>query len=203
MTVRAWPSLGVSSFRWSRVSKAAVFSSIFGSQALNGAAPVWEVQLSGVPQYWPDAIAAQTFIESLDGFTHQVELWNLVQPVPAGTMRGTITLRDPVVQGAMFIIAAGGAGQAGRTLKAGDLLGIGSGLTQQVLRVASDAVADASGNAYVNVNSPVRNAFAAGVSVVWDRPKALFRQKTLGEGIDFQAVIGQPWSLSFVEDWRL
>lgn len=202
MSVRAWPNLGVSTFRWKRTSRAVVFGSIFGSQALNsGAAPVWEVELAGVPQYWAGAIAAQTFLESLDDYTHQIELWNLVQPVPAGTMRGVMTLRDPVAQGQMFIIPTA-TGQAGMTLKAGDLLGIGSGPTQQVVRVAADAVADGAGSAYITINSPVRNAFSAGAAVTWDKPKALFRQKSINDGIEYQAVIGSPWSLSLIEDWR-
>lgn len=204
MSVRQWPNLAVSSFRWKRTSRAMVFNSIFGSQALNsGAAPVWEVDLAGVPQYWTGAIAAQTFLESLDGYTHQIELWNLVQPVPAGTMRGTMTLGFAAAQGAPNVWISAGSGQAFKTLLAGDLIGIGSGVTQQVLRVMQDSTADANGLINVLVTTPVRNALSAGSAVTWNRPKALFRQKSINDGIEYQAVIGQPWSLSLVEDWRV
>lgn len=203
MSVRQWPNLGVSTFRWKRTNRAVVFGSIFGSQALNsGAAPVWEVELTGVPQYWAGAIAAQTFLESLDGYTHQIELWNLVQPVPAGTMRGTMTLGFATSQGAANVWISAGSGQGLKTLLAGDLIGIGSGATQQVLRVSQDSMSDANGLINVLVNTPVRNAIAQGSAVTWNKPKALFRQKTLNDGIEYQAVIGQPWSLSLIEDWR-
>jgi hypothetical protein len=203
MTVLAWPSVRVSSFRWKARNNAIKFESVFGSQSLGVAAPQWEVEITCVGRRSGKDYAVDTFLEMLAGYGNQVELWNLEQPAPLGSMRGTITLRDPVPQGAKFIIAAGGTGQAGRTLKAGDLLGLGSGLTQQVVRAASDAVADASGNAYVNIVSPMRNAFGAGAAVTWDRPKALFRQASLNEGITYTPGVAQPWSLSLIEDWRL
>jgi hypothetical protein len=91
---------------------------------------------------------------------------------------------------------------AGATLLKNDLIGLGSGLTQQVVKVAADAMADGFGVIGITITPPLRNAFAAGAAVTWDRPKALFRQKSLNEGIEYQPVIGQAWALSLREDWR-
>lgn len=88
------------------------------------------------------------------------------------------------------------------TLLFGDLLGIGSGSTQQVLSLAADATADAGGAITVNLQAPLRNDFAAGTVLVWDRPKAWFRQKEKNSGIDVTPDGGAPWSLSLIEDWR-
>lgn len=202
MTVLTWNNSKVSSFRWKKVHRASVFASIFGSQSMEGAGPLWEVDLTGVPQYWAEAHQMMAFLEAFEGYRNQLELWNLVQPVPLGTMRGTMVLTDDVEQGATSLPISAGIGQAGTTLLRGDLLGLGSGLTQQVVRVSENATADGLGVITVQIGAPLRNAFASGAAVTWNKPKALFRQKTLNEGIEYQAVIGQPWTLSLIEDWR-
>jgi hypothetical protein len=202
MAVITWPDYRVASMRWMKAAQSVVFSSIFGKQALEGSAPLWEVDLQGVSEDRATARQVQALIESLNGYTNQLELWNVEQPAPAGTMRGTMTLSSSAAQGAGSLVITAGAGQASKTLLAGDLLGIGSGLTQQVVRATANATANASGVITVSIGTPLRNAFSAGAAVTWDKPKALFRQKSLSNGIDFQPEGGQPWSLSLVEDWR-
>jgi hypothetical protein len=202
VAVITWPGLKVATFRWKKANQAIVFRSVFGAQALEGAAPLWEVELTGVPQKWADANLTVAFLESLDGFRNQIALWNLVQPVPRGTMRGDMALKVPAAQGANALTIAAGVEQASRTLLTGDLIGLGAGLTQQVVRVTADARANAQGDIVVGIGTPLRNAFPAGAAVVWDRPKALFRQRSLNDGIEYVPVIGQPWALSLIEDWR-
>jgi hypothetical protein len=202
MSVVTWPGYRVASMRWMKASQSVVFGSIFGKQALEGSAPLWEVDMQGVSEDRPTARTIQALIESLNGYTNQLALWNVEQPAPVGTMRGSMTLSTAAGQGNGSLFITAGAGQAGKTLCHGDLIGIGSGVTQQVLRIVNDAVADGSGVINVAVGTPLRNAFASGAAVTWDRPMALFRQKSLSAGIDFQPDGGQPWSLSFVEDWR-
>lgn len=202
MSIITWDNQKVSTFRWRKAHRAVVFSSIFGSQSQEGAGPLWEVEMAGVPMYWAEANRMVAFLESFDGYKNQLELWHLTQPVPNGTMRGVMVLAAAAAQGANSLQISAGGSQAGTTLLSGDLLGLGSGLTQQVVRVSADATADASGNIAVSIGTPLRNAFSAGAGVTWNKPKALFRQKTLNEGIEYLPVVGQPWSLSLVEDWR-
>jgi hypothetical protein len=334
MAVLTWNNAyKVSSFRWNKLRRDVLFSSIFGSQALEGGSPLWEVDIQGAPQMNVEAHAMVAFLESLEGYRNQLALWNLAQPQPVGTMRGTMTLSSSAAQGAgtlavastsdvelvsngtfdadvsgwassptfqssaawvggemqvsyvsasarqlqtiptvpgrqytmtvtqrrvtgtgsgyFGMVTAGGSNVtvaassasttnvtrsvtftatattttialaittsgdvfafdnvsvrealAGRTLLAGDLLGIGSGPTQQVVRVTVDAVSNASGVITVSIGTPLCNAFTAGAAVIWDRPKALFRQKSANAGIEYTPGIGQPWSLSLVEDWR-
>lgn len=201
MSVIQWPNLGVSSFKWKKAEQALSFRSLFGAQSMAIGSAFWEIEMAGVPQYWAQANQAVAFFESFNGYTNQLELWNLTQPQPSGTMRGTMTLNASAIQGAtsLQIVASG---EAGKTLLKGDLLGIGTSLTQQVVRIMSDATADGSGIITVTIGTPLRNAFAGGSAVTWNKPKALFRQKTLNEGIEYAAVVGQPWTLSLIEDWR-
>ena len=201
MAVITWPDYRVASIRWNKAVQAVVFKSIFGSQSLAGAAPLVMASISGVSETRAQGRLIESLFDSLNGFSNQLALWNVELPVPAGTMRGVMTLRDPVAQGQTFIIPIA-SGQAGKTLKAGDLLGIGSGATQQVVRVAADAVADGTGAAYVTIQTPMRNAFAAGAAVAWDRPKALFRLNSPFEGLIYGPEGAEPWSVELREDWR-
>lgn len=203
MSIIVWPSLDVTSFRWKKANQAASFRSIFGSQSIEGGSPLWEVDMTGIPSYWPEAHQVVAFLESIDGYKNQLELWSLVQPVPIGTMRGTMVLDANAAQGAVTLAISGGVDEAGKTLLAGDLIGFGSGLTQQVVRITANATADAAGVILVTIGTPLRNAFAAGAAVTWNKPKALFRQRSLNEGVEYEAVIGRPWSLSLIEDWRI
>lgn len=201
MAVIAWPGLKVASFRWKKMHRALAFSSIFGAQAIEVSGPLLEVEMTGVPQFWIEANQTVTFLESLNGYANQLELWNLPQPIPTGTMRGSMVLASNAAQGATSLQISAGAGEAGKTLLRGDLLGIGSGLTQQVVRVTSDATANGSGVITVQIGTPLRNGFSSGQAVTWDKPKALFRQKNLNEGIEYVPVIGQPWTLSLIESY--
>jgi hypothetical protein len=202
MSVITWPGYRVASMRWNKATQAVTFRSIFGAQSLEGSAPLWEVDLQGVSEDRASARGIQSFIESLSGYVNQVALWNVEQPAPAGTMRGALTVYSGVLAGDAGFAIAGGISQAGKTLLKGDLIGIGSGISQQVLRIAADAIADGSGNIVVSLGAPLRNTFGAGTSIVWDKPAALFRQKALSAGIDFQPQGAQPWSLSLIEDFR-
>lgn len=202
MSVITFPdALRVSSFRWRFVEQQIVHRGPFGSQAMATGSPVLEVEMSGVPQKWPEAQEAESFLESLKGYENHLALYNMTRPVPLGTMRGAMVLAANAAQGATTLQISA-AGEAGKTLLKNDWLGLGSGLTQQVVKIAADATADGMGVITVTTTTPLRNAFTAGAAVTWDRPKALFRQKSLNEGIEYQPVIGSPWALSLREDWR-
>lgn len=201
MAVITYPDLCVSSFRWMKVNQAMVFTSPFGSQAVDVSTPLWSVEMTGVPTKFDTADRIQTFLESLDGFRNQLALWNLARPVPKGTMRGSMVLSGAASQGDV-VLTISAPTEAGETLLAGDMLGIGSGLTQQVVRVMADATADSSGDILVTVGTPLRNAFPSGQAVIWDKPKALFRQTAVTDGIEYVPGIANAWTLQLVEDIR-
>jgi hypothetical protein len=203
MSVFTFPGFGVETFRWRKVMQAITFRGPFGgSQSLEGGVPLWEVEMMGPVEFRIDAHAVESYIESLDGYRHQVELWNVQHPTPAGTMRGTMALNASAAQGATTLSITAGVGQAAKTLLEGDLIGIGSGTTQQVARIKANATANGAGVIAVTIGTPLRNAFAAGAAVTWDKPKALFRQKALSDGLEYSGAFGRGWSLSLIEDWR-
>lgn len=202
MSVRTWPTYAVAGFRWHKADQSAVFKSPFGSQSLAMGVPLWEVSMMGVSETRLAARQIEAFIDSLNGYTDQIEIWNVEHPAPTGTMRGTMTLNADAAQGATSLVITAGVGQAGTTLLTGDLLGLGTGLTQQVVPVSANATANGSGVITVSIGIALRNAFVATSAVTWDKPKALFRQKTLFDGMQYKPDGADAWSMSLREDWR-
>lgn len=203
MSVIALPDdLCTSMFRWKLKRNQIASVSTFSSQAIESAPAQWLCSMTGVPEYTRDAILLETFLESLNGYRNQVAVYDRKAPVPAGDMRGTMTLAADAADGALTLSITAGGGQAGKTLLRGDLIGIGAGLTQQVLRLSANAVANGSGVITVTLNQPLIGAFSTGESVRWDRPEALFRQVQDNAGIEYVPMIGQPWALDLVEDRR-
>lgn len=192
--------------RWLQKHNDAAFSSPFGSQSVEFGVPEWHVSIT--PAEMLDAVAGplQALYLKLRGRTNQLALWNTVRPAPLGTMRGTMTLDAEAAQGAtsLDIISAG---QENTTLLAGDLLGLGSGTTQQVVMVVEDAIAsltsDGDGLITVTIEPPLRNTHAATAAVIWDKPKALFRMAQSSPGWDYTgATIVACMALDLIEDWR-
>lgn len=173
------------------------FRSLFGAQAVEVAAPLWSTTITASlkrPEQW------QSLMLRLRGRTNQLALWNHGRPVPLGSMRGVMVL-GATAQGATALVITAD-GQGGKTLLTGDFLGLGSGLTQQVVMVTGDAVADAAGAITVAIEPALRNGFAAGSVVTWDRPCALFRSKSPRVSWEYEPGVVKGMSLDLLEDWR-
>lgn len=189
--------LSVGRQTWAQKRNDLHFTSPFGSQSVEISPPQWESSIEGtfkMPALW------QSMLLQLRGKTNQLALWNMGRPVPTGTMRGAMTMAATAQGATALSITA--AGQASKTLLAGDYLGFGSGTTQQVVMVVANATSDAAGVIAVTVEPPLRTAFAASSAVTWDRPKALFRSS--GSKFQWEYEPGKVFgmSLDLIEDWR-
>ena len=183
---------------WGQKRNDLSFSSSFGSQAVETSPPQWQTTLVATPKR---PALFQVMMMQLRGRTNQLALWNMGRPVPLGTMRGAMTVAA-VAQGAT-VLPITASGQAGKTLLAGDFLGVGSGLNQQVVMVIADATANGAGLISVTVEPPLRNAFAAGSGVTWDKPKALFRRNdSVAQWEHLPGRIVQGMQMDLIEDWR-
>lgn len=178
------------------------FRSIFGAQAQEVAAPLWEVTL--MSPIAPEDISGgwKALLMQLRGRVNQIAMWDMARPAPRGTMRGTMLLDTAALQGATSIDISTDVSQAAKTLVQGDLIGIGSGITQQVVMVVANAVADVSGNITVLIEPPLRNAFASISPVTWDKPKALFRRNDSKSMWKYTGHMAEGFSLDLIEDWR-
>lgn len=189
--------LSVARQTWAQKRNDLSFSSSFGSQAVETSPPQWESAITASlkrPEVW------QALMLQLRGQTNQLAMWNFGRPLPKGTMRGAMTMAAAVQGAASLAITA--TGQASKTLLAGDYIGVGSGLTQQVVMVTADATANASGVITVTIEPPLRNAFGAGAAVTWDRPKALFRRKQGTAAWEYEPGKVSGMSLDLIENWN-
>lgn len=187
MAVITFPStLYASQVVWGQQRNDAEARSVFGAQAFEGSAPLWRVSVVSPDMIDPEAGAWKSLVLQLRGRRNQLELWDIGHPAPAGTMRGSMAFNATAAAGAVSIQIVA-AGEAGKTLLQGDLLGFGTGLTKQVVMVTADATADGTGAITVSVEPPLRNAFSSPTSITWDKPTALFRQTSSGASWDYKA----------------
>lgn len=202
MTVIAFPDeLLVSRMSWAQKRNDIEFRSTFGAQAVEVSAPLWEVSIEIDRMSEESSGRWKVLLLSLRGRTNQLALWDVARPEPRGTMRGAMMLGADVTQGAttLPIVAAG---EVTKTLVQGDWLGIGSGITQQIVMVSADAISDGAGGISVAIEPPLRNAFLSGAPVAWDKPKALFRRQESRAGWDYDQVFASGFRMSLLEDWR-
>lgn len=201
MSVNVFPTtLYASKMSWSQQRCDAEFRSAFGAQAVEVSPPLWAITIEAPNMRDSKAGAWKALVMQLRGKTNQLAMYDPMRPVPTGTLRGTLVLAVAAAQGDVGMSLSGGT--AGGTLKAGDLLGIGSNITQQVVMVSEDALADGSGNIDVVFEPPLRNAFDLGAAVTWDHPAALFRRKDSNTGWDYAPGIVSGFVMQLIEDWR-
>lgn len=194
-------SLRVAKLKWERADQDVLFRGPFGVQAMNTAAPLWRASIMFDLLDEIEAGAYQSLVMQLSGARNNLELWNLGRPEPLGTMRGSPTLTATASVGAISL-SLSAAGQANTTLKQGDYLGVGTLHTQQVVMVVSDVTLDGTGLGTVSVSPAMRFTQASGSAVVWDKPKALFRQQTVTNGWEYERTTLNGMSLDLLEDWR-
>jgi len=202
MSVITFPStLHIMKQTWGSTRLDTKFESVFGTQAVEVNPPLWTSTLESDQLNENVSGAWSAFIMQMKGQTNQLALWNLGRPVPLGTMRGTMTFNTTAIQGAttLSIIAST---ESTKTLKAGDYLGFGATVTQQVVMVMADATANGSGIISVTVQPPLRNAMAATTAITWDKPTAFFRQKQGAVSWEYTETFASGFSLDLIEDWR-
>lgn len=179
------------------------FRSSFGSQGLEVSAPLWTASLESGSNNDSNSVtgAFKALLLQLKGQVNQLSLWDLGRPAPLGTMRGTMTFNGNHAQNATALNISA-SGEAGKTLLQGDMLGFGTGTTQQVVMVVTGGTSDGSGNISVTVEPPLRNAFTSGAGITWDKPCILFRRTVSAVSWDYQDDQVSGLKLDLIEDWR-
>lgn len=195
--------LYVSILSWGLKTNDITYRSSFGAQSVKASAPMWvaTVELDKINENLTGQY--QALILKLRGSQNQLAMWNFARPEPLGTMRGTLTMNASHSAGDTTLNITGGVGQANKTLKAGDLLGFGTGTTQHLVMVVDDATANGSGVISVTIEPPLRDDFSSSTAVEWDKPKALFRLNSDSQTWTYESVFAQGFSLDLIEDVRI
>lgn len=141
-------------------------------------APVWAMQLVS-PGVLDDRQAGEwkALGLRLRGMKNHLAAYDPSRPYPRGSLRGALSLSTAAAVGDAQIVLAAGAGQAGRTIVPGDLLGVGQGLgTSQLVAAVEGAAVDGAGVITIQVEPPLLQSFPVGTVVVWDRPRVYMRR---------------------------
>ena len=181
----------------------------------------WAARIDLPPTNNPiEAAAREAFFDRLKGMAHQIALWHLKLTAPQGTMRSDtapVTVVNgsgaPVTvvngSGAAVAVITGGPPMlaaavaqlantavintlAGRTVRAGDMLG----LVGQQVRVMADATANGSGQLSIEFQPRARTAWPIYSAVAWNRPTANYMLKT-ADGVSTAWVPGFAQGCSF------
>jgi len=226
MTTYAWPGWCVNRFEMRVRPNVLTFTGPYtpSIQTLDLLGERWYVSFDTVPgNSRADAGDREAFWDRLLGSVHRVALWNLARPLPLGTMRGggTVTVVNAslatvtVVNASLQVVtviygspslaadAAQGAntigmrGQAGRTLRAGDMLGIG----QQLVRVVAPVTFDGSSFATVEFLPRLRQAVAAYTPITYDKPTATFALVADGVPVAHRPAMYEGQTVEFIETY--
>lgn len=185
---------------WGQLNNDMASRSMFGAQTLRVLEPWWTVriELDALNEF--DADDLLVFAMSLKGQQNQLSLWNVARPAPLGTMRGSPVLSNAHTANESVLRITGGT--ANGTLRKGDMLGIGSGLTQRLFMVQAAITLNGSGAGTVSVLPGLDNDFAISTPVVWDKPKCLFRRTENRTEWTYETIMVSGLSMEFVEDPR-
>ena len=166
--------------------------------------PKWALSLAA-PEVMEDTEAGawKALLLGLRGSVNYLHAYDPSRPAPRGTLRGSLTLGATVAAGATTATLACGAGQAGKTLVVGDWLQISTGLgTSQLVFCMANATVDGSGNMALVFEGPLRQGFAAGTAVTWDRPRSYFRKPPGRVGwTGLSTLLTQNVGLELIEAW--
>lgn len=227
MTTYAWPGWCVNRFEMRVRPNVLTFTGPYtpSIQTLDLLGERWWLTLDIVPgNSRADAGDREAFFDRLLGPVHRVALWNLSRPLPLGTMRGggvvsvvngslaAVTVVNASLQVVTVIYggpslaaaAAQGAGtitmrgQAGRTLRAGDMLGIG----QQLVRVVAPVTFDVNSSATVEFLPRLRAAVDAYTPITYDKPTATFAMAADGVPIVHRPAMYEGASIEFIETYQ-
>lgn len=198
MTTYAWPGFPVSSFEMRIMPNVRTFVGPYTPtvQVLDLLGERWQIGLTLSPTVRDTATAAalEAFFDRLKAQANAITLWHVKRPRPLGTLTSGSPLTWTWTSGALSWTWTGGAMTwtsgdpyiladiaqlantativtlPGRTLKAGDQIG----LAGQLVRIMADAVADGSGNMPIEFQPRARALIPRGTLVAWDTPTANF-----------------------------
>lgn len=195
-------ALQVSRMSWGQRRFDNTSRSMFGAQSISAGVPLWTVEFEVKALREVEAGVWKSAFLRLRGQTNRFEMWDIRRPVPLGTLRGNMVIASNAAQGDETLIISTDSTYGGGTLLEGDMLQVGSGETQQVLIITQDAAADSSGDIEILFQAPLRNAFTAGATVVWNRPKALFRRTEPDTQWNYEPLFARGFAMTLLEDWR-
>ena len=144
----------------------------------------------------------RAMILSLAGRVNKLEVYDLLNSAPRGTLRATtMTSSALAVAGSNAMTLNVGTGNVGKTLLKGDWIGVNqSASNRQMLHLSADAVVSGS-QIVVTFEPRLRVSVAAGGAVAWDKPTCLMRRNTQGISWNSTGAVQNGFNLDLKEHW--
>ena len=176
-----------------RVNQRVTASPFGGSeQAVDLLNDRWVMTCELPPRLMRDGGWLEAFIGQLRGQTNTTRVHHFARPYPLGTLRGTLTLSAPAIQGARSLSVTGCVPSTG-TLLAGDMLEVGGLLVM----VGEDCTAVA-GVITAPITNALRVAQSSGAAVTWSKPSVSVRLLETS-GVGYAPAIANGTSFDFGE----
>ena len=154
----------------------------------------WAIRMMYSYRANADYQAIAAFWNRFRGQSNILRIWNVAQPAPLGTLRGSPVLASAAVEGANSVVVQGSSGE---TILPGDMLGITLASTKVQL-VQAAAVSGTGVAITVSLVAPLRGAANSSAVVVWNKPTADFIL-TEAPFIPYRAVASGGFSIEAVE----
>lgn len=223
-TTYTWPGWAVTRFEARVMPNLRTFVGPYTpyTQVLDFMGERWSFRVDLAPTVDPiEGAAREAFFDRLKGAANYVSLWHQKLLAPQGTMRDGVT--GSVVNGSLAAVSvvngslaavtvvagtpavatpvAQGSNTAqlrtlaGKTVRAGDMLGI----VGQLVRVMADATADGNGLLSIEMQPRARSTWPAGAAVAWNKPTANFMLKADGVPTSWVPGYAEGASIEFIE----
>jgi hypothetical protein len=149
----------------------------------------WQMEITLPPLTYADARQWEAFILSLRGMRGTFLMGNPLHTQPTGTATTVLLNGQATVRSTS--IAVDGSTQ-GSTLKAGDYFQIGSGNDAHIHQVAQDATFNASSQATLDIEPPLRTTYANNTTLDFTLPKGVWRlaSNDIGWSVDQASIHG-------------
>ena len=144
----------------------------------------------------------RALILSLSGRVNQLQVYDLLNSAPRGTLRAaSMTSSLLVAAGSNSMTLNVGASQVGKTLLKGDWIGVNqSASNRQMLHVSADAVVSGT-QITVSFEPRLRIAVAAGSAVAWDKPTCLMRRNNQTTSWNSTGAVQNGFNVDLKEHW--
>jgi hypothetical protein len=150
----------------------------------------------------PDAVRWRTLLYALGGRVNHLAVHDRLNPTPQGTARGVWTAAAGAAAGSKVMVVNAGAGQVGRTLLAGDWIGVNQlGTNRQMLHIQADAVVGSDGLMPINFETVLRAPVVANSAIVWDHPTCLMKSESDSDNWTVSKGKQGGFSLDLLEQW--
>lgn len=149
----------------------------------------WEAEITLPPLTYAQARQWEAFILSLKGKYGTFLMGNPLHTGSSGTATNVVLDGQALVRATEIDVTGASEGQ---TLKAGDYFQIGTGLDSHLHQVLQDVTFDASGDATIDIEPPLRSTHASGTALDFTLPKGIWRLSAndVGWSVDQASIHG-------------